>query len=449
MFLRTKGSIIWLVLFFATDLGVPGPVGAGPLPLDPLDQDDVAHATQASVEAPVGDLMGTHPPAELGVLLPSVEHHGQEVGSWPLAPVDPWAESPPDAAAPAQGPARAVLSGYGVEDNHHVRRFLDYFRTGYRRAVVERWLTHSGRYLPMIEQVFRQKGLPEDLVFTAMIESGFNPVAVSRAGAKGLWQFMAPTARRYGLRVDRWLDERLDPEKSTVAAANYLRDLYFLFGSWNLVQAAYNAGENKVTRAMQAMRTSDFWELAQGRHLANETKDFVPAIQAVTLIGREPERYGFFVTRDDPVRYEVVPVPPSTSFKRLATVSGISEQQLEWLNPELKFPTTPPGHSYSLKVPVGGAEKVRLGFQREAAAQLVAAGAKPGKLKGVGAVTREGHMAKPNGTRVGVAKHDRVSLSDVVRWSDLSRASRSFPGDRLSVAGGPSHEGQDGRGVRR
>ena len=125
-----------------------------------------------------------------------------------------------------------------------------------------------------------------------MIESGFDPVAVSNAGAKGLWQFMAPTARQYGLRVDRWLDERLDPEKATVAAANYLSDLYKIFGSRDLVQAAYNAGEMKGLRAIQGTGTRDFWSLTGTRFLRDETKNFVPAIHAVTIIGQEPEQYG-------------------------------------------------------------------------------------------------------------------------------------------------------------
>src|SRR6266545_1582257 len=211
-----------------------------------------------------------------------------------------------------------------IRDNAEVQRFLDHFQTGYRRAVVERWIERSGRYAGMIQGVLRAKGLPEDLMFTAMIESGFNPVAVSRAGAKGLWQFMAPTARRYGLRVDRWVDERLDPEKSTVAAANYLRDLHAIFGSWDLAKAAYNAGEMKVSRAIQGMGTRDFWALTRSRLLRQETKDFVPAIHAATLIAREPERYGFVVAPDDPLRYEIVTVSRAMPLSRIAVQAGVS-----------------------------------------------------------------------------------------------------------------------------
>ena len=277
----------------------------------------------------------------------------------------------------ASGPAAPkATSTYQIQQNDHVQRFLEQFQTGYRRAVVERWLTRSGRYLPMILDVFKQKGLPEELVFISMIESGFNPVAVSRAGAKGLWQFMAPTARRYGLRVDRWLDERLDPEKSTVAAANYLKDLYTIFGSWELCQAAYNAGEMKVLRAIQGTGTRDFWSLTRSRLLRDETKNFVPAIHAVTIIGQGPEQYGFAVTPEEPLSYEQITVPKATSLKHVATLSGIPFDDLVRLNSELRLKQTPPDSPYHLKVPLGTAAALQTGLDREVEVRKSAATAR-------------------------------------------------------------------------
>jgi soluble lytic murein transglycosylase-like protein len=172
-------------------------------------------------------------------------------------------------------PAAKPLAAYRVHVNEHVRFFLDRFQTGYRRAVVEGWLVRSGRYLPMILEVFRQKGLPEDLVFTVMIESGFNPVAVSQAGAKGLWQFMAPTARLYGLRVDGWLNEPLAPEKSTVAAANYLRDLCpaRFRGSG---PGRHNTGDGKIQQVIDCTGSRDFWAPARARPCPTRPRNFVP-----------------------------------------------------------------------------------------------------------------------------------------------------------------------------
>jgi soluble lytic murein transglycosylase-like protein len=280
--------------------------------------------------------------------------------------------------APSASAAKAavVAGGYQIQQNDTVQRFLDQFQTGYRRAVVERWLTRSGRFLPMVLEVFRQKGLPEELVFTAMIESGFDPVAVSRAGAKGLWQFMAPTARQYGLRVDRWLDERLDPEKSTVAAANYLKDLYTIFGSWDLVQAAYNAGEMKVIRAIKGTGSRDFWSLTNSRLLRDETKNYVPAIHAVTIISQEPEQYGFAVKPDEPLSYERITVPKGTSLKHVAGLSDISYDELVRLNSELRMKQTPPDSPYHLKVPLGMGAALQAGLEREVETRKAATAAR-------------------------------------------------------------------------
>jgi membrane-bound lytic murein transglycosylase D len=298
----------------------------------------------------------------------------------------------------------------------------------------------------MILDVFRQKGLPDELVFTAMIESGFNPVAVSRAGAKGLWQFMAPTARRYGLRIDDWLDERLDPEKSTIAAARHLLDLYAVFGSWNLVQAAYNAGETRVVQAIRAMGTSDFWTLRGGQVLKDETKDYIPAIQAATLIAREPERYGFVFTPAEPLSYDVVMVPRGTSLKRLAARSDIPIDDFERLNTELKLKQTPPDGPYPLKVPVGVARLVRAALEREAPARLATPSSRAHDVRLVKATQPATvHVVKPNETVVVIAKRYGVSVADLSRWNDLDASARIRPGDRLRVTAiSRREEGQGG-----
>jgi membrane-bound lytic murein transglycosylase D len=367
--------LIGAVLYLAGPLALPGSVDAEP---------DVASTWVGETGAePAAAIFGD--PA--GRALPDSASIGNDAPAGP--DIDLWAEffaSPPPtmsassapapqtpaAPPPPTAPKMAAVPSVGlaqptfrIQQNDHVQRFLEQFQTGYRREVVERWLTRSGRYLPMVLEVFRQKGLPEELVFTAMIESGFNPVAVSRAGAKGLWQFMAPTARRYGLRVDQWLDERLDPEKSTVAAANYLKDLYAIFGSWELSQAAYNAGEMKILRAIEGTGTRDFWSLTRSRLLRDETKNFVPAIHAMTIIGQEPEQYGFTVTPDEPLSYEQITVPRGTSLKHVAGLSGIPLADLVRLNPELRLKQTPPNAPYHLKVPLGSGSALQAGLERE------------------------------------------------------------------------------------
>jgi membrane-bound lytic murein transglycosylase D len=316
------------------------------------------------------------------------------------------------------------IPSYRVQVNEHVRHYLDRFQTGYLRGITEGRLARAGRYLPMILDIFKEKGLPEELVFTAMIESGFNPVAVSRAGAKGLWQFMAPTARLYGLRVDRWLDERLDPEKSTVAAANYLRDLYAQFGSWDLAQAAYNAGEVRVQQAIQRTGTRDFWVLhRRSPVLLPETKNFVPAVQAATLIGQQPEQYGFTVVPEEPVRYDVVTVPKGSRLLRLAALSGVAPGELEQLNPELWQKQTPPDAPYELKIPLGTAGAVQAAVEMDKAPRKMT----PAPRAGV-------HVVKAGDTVWRIARDYGVSSTQIVRWNGLDRPDRIFPGEHLRVS---------------
>ena len=322
---------------------------------------------------------------------------------------------------------------YPVTVNPQVQFFVDRF-TIYRREVVTLWVNRSARYLGMVRDVMRKKGLPEELAFTAMIESGYNPNAVSRAGAKGMWQFMAPTARRYGLRVDQWIDERLDPEKSTVAAASYLRDLYALFGSWPLAQAAYNAGEVKVARAIRVTGSNDFWTLARTNHLRRETKEFVPQIHAATVIGRDPERFGFeFDDRPGPAT-ETVSVPPATDLRRLSVTAGIPHDTLRSMNAVLVRGMTPPGARYDLRVPVGARHQVVVALAPRQATETVAA-AKPGASRASrSAPDSEVHIVRPRDTVSAIAKLYGVSVGDVVRWNRLERQDSIRPGDRLRVA---------------
>jgi membrane-bound lytic murein transglycosylase D len=342
---------------------------------------------------------------------------------------DPWA-SWFSASAEAQrrpAPRADRLPDYPIVMNREVQHFLDRF-TGIRRAVVDRWVNRSGRYLDMIREALKEHGLPEDLAFTAMVESGFDPRAVSRAGAKGLWQFMAATARRYGLRVDSWVDERLDPEKSTLAAVAYLRDLYRQFGSWKLAQAAYNAGEVTVARAVRATGSSDFWTLAQSRHLRRETKNFVPAIQAATMIGRDPTRYGFEVGQHVQSPVEVVRVPPRTDLHRLARQARVPIERLRDLNPVLVKGTTPPDRAWDLRVPAGSEERV-LAALAPPKPKVVArkGGTRPVSGGGI-------HVVRPHETVSGIAKRYGVSVADVLRWNRLAPDQLIRPGDRLLVA---------------
>ena len=219
----------------------------------------------------------------------------------------------------------------------------------------EQWLSRFERYRPSVQNIFSEFKLPVDLVFLSLVESGFNTNAVSRAKAVGPWQFMKPTAKIYGLRVDSWVDERRDPVKSTFAAAQYLRDLYQLFGSWPLAMAAYNAGEGKVGRSMARLKIkdADFWSLLDTRLLRAETKEYVPRFVAAAQIAKDPSRFGFNILPQTPVEYEEVAITRPVHLKAAAKAAGVSFEEMKSLNPELRRDMTPPDPLYILKVPVG------------------------------------------------------------------------------------------------
>lgn len=252
-----------------------------------------------------------------------------------------------------------VIFDLPVMENARVRYFLDLY-SGPARGTFARWLERSGRYVPMMQKIFAEYGLPQDLAYLAMIESGFNSRAQSWAQALGPWQFTERTGRNYGLKGDWWLDERRDPEKSTHAAARYLRDLHQQFdGDWYLAVAAYNAGSGRIQGAIRSLGTRDFWELTRGEHLQQETRQFVPKLLAALMIAKEPEKYGF--TNLDylkPLAYDVAKLPSATDLEVVAELCGTTYEEIKALNPELKRWSTPPGSkNHALRIPPGSKER--------------------------------------------------------------------------------------------
>jgi peptidoglycan lytic transglycosylase D len=242
--------------------------------------------------------------------------------------------------------------------NSKVNYFIDYFQHS-GRSSFSKWLSRSERYIPLMKEILRKEGMPEDLVYLAMIESGFTPHAVSVANAVGPWQFISGTGKRYDLKINDWIDERRDPIKSTVAAALYLKELYGLFNNdWYLAAAGYNAGENKILRAISMYDTRDFWEISKGSYLKRETKDYVPKLLAAAIIAKEPAKFGFADIAYLPAMdLDTVEVPTRTDLELIARIIDTPYQSLKELNPELRRWCTPPNYpNYLLKIPKGKKE---------------------------------------------------------------------------------------------
>ncbi|MBP2689380.1 MAG: lytic transglycosylase [Deltaproteobacteria bacterium] len=237
-----------------------------------------------------------------------------------------------------------------------IDKFIYYFQTRGREKF-ELYLSRSGKYVGMMQKILIRYGLPEDLVYVALIESGFSPKAYSSAKAAGPWQFISATGRRYGLRIDWWADERRDAEKSTHAAASYLRDLYGMFESWPLATAAYNAGEGKIQRAVTRYKSDDFSELIRYRYLKQETKDYVPKMLAALTIAKDPDKYGFGdVAYEAPLDLRIVTVPGGTDLAAVARLLDVPVEAIRDWNPELRRFCTPPNRErYDLRLSVDAA----------------------------------------------------------------------------------------------
>ena len=233
--------------------------------------------------------------------------------------------------------------------NARIDQFINYFQTR-RRSEFESWLVRYQEYHNMIQDILEKNGLPDELEFLALIESGMNPKAYSRASATGMWQFVYSTGKHYGLDRTWYVDERRDPVKATRAACQYLKDLYSEFDDWYLTLAAYNSGEGRVRRGMQLHNTRDFWQL---RSLPRETRDYIPYFLAAAIICRHPDQYGFSMPKVEPYSYDEVTLEKSADLNVLARCCGISVKELRNLNPELRQSATPSDGSYTLKVPRG------------------------------------------------------------------------------------------------
>ncbi len=237
--------------------------------------------------------------------------------------------------------------------NKEVERFIKRFQTTGKKYFTK-WLSRSGKYMPMIKEILRENDLPEDLAYLALIESGFSPHARSRANAVGIWQFMLWTGRYNGLRTDWWIDERKDPEKASKAAAKHLGDLYEQFDSWYLAAAGYNAGAGRIRKAIRKNHSTDFWEIAKNRRtLKRETRNYIPKYLAAMIVAKNPEEYGFHdIKMEEPIAYKKIQVQGPTDIKVIARAAGVSLSEIKRLNPELRRWFTPPDYpGYEIKIP--------------------------------------------------------------------------------------------------
>lgn len=247
--------------------------------------------------------------------------------------------------------------------NSKVESFINYFQNSIR-GFFERSLKRGERVVPLFKRILKENDLPEDLAYLSLIESGFNPNARSRANAVGAWQFIRGTGSRYGLKINSWVDERKDYEKSSIAAAAYLKELYSMFNSWFLAAASYNAGENRILKATAKYRTSDFWELTQHKHLARETKEYVPKLLAATIIAKDPAKFGFEpMDFSNQISYQKVRVPDLTDIRIISKACNVDVEKIKELNPELLRGYTPPDYpDYLVKIPIESLQSFRENF---------------------------------------------------------------------------------------
>ena len=307
----------------------------------------------------------------------------------------------------AEEDARQNTHDLPIEINDRVLGFLDYYQNGRGRGAIEVGLQRAGKYQPMIEKILKEEGVPLDLIYLCQAESAFEPRAVSRAKAKGMWQFISSRGKEYGLRQTWWIDERSDPEKSTRAAARHLKDLHQEFGDWYLAMAAYNGGPVRVHRALERTGADNFWALAEKRALPRETINYVPTILALTIIGRSPEKFGFNITPESPIETERVQVDKATDLRIIAEAINVPVEDLRELNSHVLRWTTPPDdQDFQLILPKGYTSK----FNEQIAS-----------LPESKRVLFREHVVKKGDTLGLIAKKYGTSISQLVQANNLGK----------------------------
>jgi membrane-bound lytic murein transglycosylase D len=305
---------------------------------------------------------------QIGETLHSYERSAQqdaeeeEAGTGTPAPIDQLADmtlpkGDPRLAAQAEKELMRVPHDLPLTVNDSVLQYLSYFSTPRGRATVEHGLDRSGRYNDMIRRVLKEEGVPMDLMYLAQAESAFQPTAVSRAGARGLWQFMPFRGEEYDLDRTYYVDERSDPEKATRAAARHMRDLYDMFGDWYLVMAAYNSGPMNVVKAVERTGYADFWELQQRHALPKQTQNYVPIIIALALVAKDPALYGVQVAPEKPAPVDGIHPSHAIDLRLVADATGADLDDLRELNPEMLRSVTPSDPNFVLNLPAGYGEK--------------------------------------------------------------------------------------------
>jgi membrane-bound lytic murein transglycosylase D len=321
----------------------------------------------------------------------------------------------------AEDALRGEANDLEISLNDPVLACIDLYQ-GRLREWFGQALARGGRYLPRIREVFAAHGIPQDLAYVALVESAFKTNALSRAKAKGVWQFIPSTGKRFGLRQDWWVDERSDPDKSTRAAAEYLKELHQMFGDWSLALAGYNAGEGKVQRAIDTYGTDNFWDLAQTRAFRAETRNYVPMIHAAIVVAKAPALYGFDVEPEPLIEADSVRVADAVDLRVVAECAGSSLDRLRLLNPALRRLATPAHRSFDVRVPKGTAASTDACLRAIPAERRVAFRA---------------HTVARGQTLASIARQYGTRTADIAQANGLSTGKKLARGQELIIPVSP------------